>query len=677
MELERSRAWRLAVSGAGGHHGRVLVAAFSEIDRLFGEIENLAAQCRSPLSRLVDDLSPSQHAEITSHVSYVREQMVQAMATFEAPRRAREGSATGAILTRLSFAQIALDEVDPKRLRGYGELAPGAVEVLERLLADLSRSLRAMRRSLEEDPQRDRVAALSQSKGAPVDLSLVEKVSGVMDRHGLVELRPLLDALIEQLSSGTFEVAVFGRVSSGKSSLLNAILGRSVLPVGVTPVTAVPTRIVSGKESQLTVSLLHRPEDQTFPIDEVESFVSEAKNPGNTKGVRRITVTVDSESLPPGIALVDTPGVGALALAGARQTFTYLPRCDLGVILLDAGGSVSPDEVRLVQSLRDSAIPAMIVISKADLVAPSDQQTVVDYVRTELRTASGLDLPPHLVSSIGPLANAREWFDREIAPLLESARANAEASSRRKLAQLCESAVSSLRSLQGQTDVRNETRALVDRVAGEAERRLQKRRARCDTIADTASDLATPILRLAAYRLVELGKEANEHDVVRAAIRLACDEVCSQMVGELKAARDDLQRFLSNMADAIGEASPRDPAAVSLDLMSLPTVAIPDAIDAFHASRSWLRVSSMQARRMQEQLAREIGAPTQEAVRRFARELRDWSHGALDRLSDQFASEAGPLRARVRLYANPKEARIAEDLELLTAAPGRRPAPAG
>jgi hypothetical protein len=41
----------------------------------------------------------------------------------------------------------------------------------------------------------------------------------------------------------SFEIALFGRVSSGKSSLLNAVLETNLLPIGVTPVTAVPTRI--------------------------------------------------------------------------------------------------------------------------------------------------------------------------------------------------------------------------------------------------------------------------------------------------------------------------------------------------------------------------------------------------------------------------------------------------
>jgi hypothetical protein len=52
--------------------------------------------------------------------------------------------------------------------------------------------------------------------------------------------------LLDRMESAAFEVGVFGRVSSGKSSLLNYILQTDVLPIGVTPVTAIPTRISHG-----------------------------------------------------------------------------------------------------------------------------------------------------------------------------------------------------------------------------------------------------------------------------------------------------------------------------------------------------------------------------------------------------------------------------------------------
>jgi hypothetical protein len=74
------------------------------------------------------------------------------------------------------------------------------------------------------------------------DVELLKILEGVIADRGSVEFRTTPATILDRLSERNFEIAVFGRVSSGKSSLLNAILASDVLPAGVTPITSVPTR---------------------------------------------------------------------------------------------------------------------------------------------------------------------------------------------------------------------------------------------------------------------------------------------------------------------------------------------------------------------------------------------------------------------------------------------------
>ncbi len=75
-------------------------------------------------------------------------------------------------------------------------------------------------------------------------------------RFGLTSLLPSLQAC-ESLSGGEspLDVAVLGQFKSGKSSLLNAVLGEAVFPVGALPVTAVVTRVAGGSERTVRVAL--------------------------------------------------------------------------------------------------------------------------------------------------------------------------------------------------------------------------------------------------------------------------------------------------------------------------------------------------------------------------------------------------------------------------------------
>ena len=70
----------------------------------------------------------------------------------------------------------------------------------------------------------------------------------LVERFGLTTLIPLLEACetLAGSADAPLDVAVFGQFKSGKSSLLNAVLGADVLPVGVLPVTTVVTRVTAG-----------------------------------------------------------------------------------------------------------------------------------------------------------------------------------------------------------------------------------------------------------------------------------------------------------------------------------------------------------------------------------------------------------------------------------------------
>ena len=74
----------------------------------------------------------------------------------------------------------------------------------------------------------------------------MQALAEIIDRHGLTEFRPTIGMLLDRAEDTALEIAVFGRVSTGKSSLLNHMIGADLLPVGVTPITAVPTRIGYG-----------------------------------------------------------------------------------------------------------------------------------------------------------------------------------------------------------------------------------------------------------------------------------------------------------------------------------------------------------------------------------------------------------------------------------------------
>jgi GTP-binding protein EngB required for normal cell division len=148
-------------------------------------------------------------------------------------------------------------------------------------------------------------------------------------------------------------------------------------------------------------------------------FATEQKNPGNKKHVTRIFVKLPSDRLAEGVTFVDTPGLGSLTVAGAEETIAYLPRCDLGIILIDTSAGLTQDDLVVVQALYQAGANAMILVSKADLFTVADREQMIAYVKTNLRSQLGVEPPVHAVSVFGAEAVLCDrWFESELRPFL-------------------------------------------------------------------------------------------------------------------------------------------------------------------------------------------------------------------------------------------------------------------
>ena len=73
---------------------------------------------------------------------------------------------------------------------------------------------------------------------------MLERIAGLAKELKLANLEPQIAARRRQCNGREgIELAVFGRFKAGKSSILNSLAGRAVLPIGVVPLTAVVTRL--------------------------------------------------------------------------------------------------------------------------------------------------------------------------------------------------------------------------------------------------------------------------------------------------------------------------------------------------------------------------------------------------------------------------------------------------
>ena len=650
-------------------HQQVILSGFVSVHERLAEMEAFLAEGANPtpFSRYFNDLSPTELKVVRDYFARLRAIMESWLKEAGIPIDVRRSGLRWVLQCGLNFVDITVAEIGPNKLVGYGKLDEADRAEIVKMQADLERVLSRVGNYLSGRGGKfsQRMAALHVSGIRKQSLTLLDEV---VARWQLVEFRPLLDFVVERLESPQFEIAVFGRVSSGKSSLLNHIAGETLLPVGVTPVTAVPTRLALGPRPQATVTFAELG-SRNIPVEELAEYAAEERNPGNEKHVTRILVRFPSPRLREGVTFVDTPGVGSLATAGSAETLYYLPRCDLGLVLVDAGSSLDEDDLRLLRSLREAGISAQVLLSKADLLSLADRERAIQYIRKHVGRDLGADLPVHPVSTIGEheiLLN--QWFDAELEPRLKQSQELAQESLLRKVATLLESTAAILDTMlarhsgsggeQNDFDV-GQIKSLLD------ETDVAVRQAQAN-IQDWLNGEGVLVGRFFDALI--------ERDVARRTAAPESEEIASALGASLQQRGIAARELINSLHDRLNstlESLQHSGVFTGIDVSAVrecrPTgLPIPQPIN----NGSWLRkataswwamVPSIAAPLLRRSMESRLSPLVREKLESYDRQLRAWLRANSSQLIDLYELQADVVREQLRRVTSGKASREALD----------------
>lgn len=182
-----------------------------------------------------------------------------------------------------------------------------------------------------------------------------------------------------------------GAFSAGKSSLINALLGKKRLVTEVSPTTSLPTYLLHGVKEEITaLNLFQRrlnlSQDEFLSLthDEKESYGSQIG------ALLRSAFMTTPDFAWRNLALLDTPGYSKPESKDWNaRTDEQIARAQLNsaqfivwVVSID-GGTISEDDLNFLVSLR-ADIPRLVVLTHADKKTPSDVVEVVNAVRQTL-----------------------------------------------------------------------------------------------------------------------------------------------------------------------------------------------------------------------------------------------------------------------------------------------------
>jgi hypothetical protein len=195
-------------------------------------------------------------------------------------------------------------------------------------------------------------------------------------------------------------VALGGGFSSGKSSFLNGLMGRSVLPSDIDPSTSVPTFIVKGNQHEvLGINVFDsKVKMQPKDIKKVSYGFGEIENDNNEKITGAVTLGHILESIffsttlhaYDNIAFLDTPGYSkADSEKYSVKTDEQIARGQLNSsnyilwFIPAEAGNIKDADIEFIKTLRKD-IPKLFIVSKSDKRRLPDLTNIVDKIKETL-----------------------------------------------------------------------------------------------------------------------------------------------------------------------------------------------------------------------------------------------------------------------------------------------------
>jgi predicted GTPase len=220
-------------------------------------------------------------------------------------------------------------------------------------------------------------------------------------------VREAIESAIQE-AQAPFLIAVAGEFSRGKSTLLNALLGSSVLASDRRPNTAARTTLRYSAQTRLRVTYL---DEERPPLEYTSEHLVEdlarvtsdaAVDPERyhqvliggevslAEQIASVDVWLPSKYLQErNFEIVDTPGLGSMFETHQIVTFNTLPHMDAVLFLTQFNTPIGDGEIVFLSSLKDHSDRFLFVINKVDLANDESNpeqalQKVLDLTRDAL-----------------------------------------------------------------------------------------------------------------------------------------------------------------------------------------------------------------------------------------------------------------------------------------------------
>ena len=214
---------------------------------------------------------------------------------------------------------------------------------------------------------------------------LLKKISETLKQAELDSSALEIEQLTNDVAKNRFTVSVVGEFSKGKSTFINKMFNRELLPVANSPTTAMLTRIRYNPTDMLVISDLAGKNQESLPLN-VEAWNGYTADIDGNEPSGVAFVGLPDLWLKKGIEIIDTPGAGDLEAKRTAVIGDALRGSDGAIITISAEQALSMSEKLFIEErLISKKVPyIMLIITKLDRIPANQRAGIIEFVKTKL-----------------------------------------------------------------------------------------------------------------------------------------------------------------------------------------------------------------------------------------------------------------------------------------------------
>ncbi|MDQ1909061.1 dynamin family protein [Paenibacillus sp. GD4] len=232
-------------------------------------------------------------------------------------------------------------------------------------------------------------------------MGALERIQEAAKQLGVESAGHTLESTKRELADEVFKLVVVGEFSRGKSTFVNGLLGRRLLPSSPSPTTTVLSKLKFAAEPYYCLHYRDGRPSEKITEEQFQNIVAPVEPDTDDSGavlererrmeqlgeIAHAEIGYPTAICQGGVELIDTPGTNDLDAAREEITYNFIPSADAAIIVLSGRQQLTETEMSF---LKDRLLKAdiqklfFVVNFKDVLKTEASQRKVMDYIQEHL-----------------------------------------------------------------------------------------------------------------------------------------------------------------------------------------------------------------------------------------------------------------------------------------------------